>query len=155
MIEKIALLLKQKKQTLCVAESCTGGALAAKIISLPTASEFFLGGVVAYSESAKIHILNVPQLVLESEGAVSQKTAILMASSAQKLFASTWALSTTGFAGPGGGTSTEPLGALWIALVGPKTTITERFLFPQLKREQFVQQGVKSALDILSLALLS
>lgn len=109
-------LLRARRQTLALAESCTGGAIADTITDVPGASEVFLGGVVAYANSAKINQLGVSAETLRVHGAVSEAVARELAAGARAKFGSDYALAVTGLAGPGGGTETTPVGTVFIAL---------------------------------------
>src|ERR1700688_3362754 len=119
LIKNIILKLALKHQTLAVAESCTGGGLSDYLTKQPGVSQVFLGGVTTYANSAKENILHIPKAIIGKHGAVSQQVAELMAQNCLKLFSSTWALSTTGIAGPAGGTANKPVGTVWIGLAGP------------------------------------
>lgn len=99
--------------TLSTAESCTGGQLAAALTAVPGGSAVYIGGVVAYSNSVKQALLDVPRTVIEQHGAVSEECARAMALGCQHGFATDWALSTTGIAGPDGGTPDKPVGLVW------------------------------------------
>jgi len=103
-------------KTLATAESCTGGLVAARLVRVGGSSAYFLGGIVSYSNAAKHKLLSVPEAHLEQYGAVSVETALAMAHGAREAFGSDIAVSTTGVAGPGGGTETKPVGLVYIAL---------------------------------------
>ncbi|MDO5022688.1 MAG: CinA family protein [Eubacteriales bacterium] len=105
-------LLRENNQTLCCAESFTGGLMANAIISSPNASDVFLGSAVVYTEKAKHKVLNVPKKTLKSYGAVSSNTAAILAKNARKLYNADYALATTGFAGPTG----DKIGLCFIGL---------------------------------------
>ncbi|ACZ40977.1 CinA domain protein [Thermobaculum terrenum ATCC BAA-798] len=106
--------------TLSVAESCTGGSLASSIVSIPGSSRFFLGGVVAYSNDIKIRILGVSERTISIHGAVSSACALEMANNVRKLMGADIALSTTGIAGPEGGTEEKPVGLVYVAISTPE-----------------------------------
>ncbi len=108
-----------RSETLCLAESCTGGLISAAIAAEPGVSEFFRGSVVSYSGDLKVDILNVPRSALQVHGEVSLPVARSMARGARALMRSTWALSVTGIAGPTGGSADKPVGTVCFALVGP------------------------------------
>jgi nicotinamide-nucleotide amidase len=112
-------LLRASAQTVCVAESLTGGGLGAAITAVPGASDVFLGGVVAYQTEAKEKILSVPSEQIRENGVVSEEVAISMADGARALFGATWAIATTGVAGPGP-TAGIPAGTVWVAIRGPQ-----------------------------------
>lgn len=115
--EAIHDLLKKKKLSLSVAESCTGGALSAILTRLSGASEFLKGSIVSYSNEAKQKILKVNNETLKIKGAVSQECVIEMAQGAQKLFKTDLAIATSGIAGPTGGTAQKPVGYVWMAII--------------------------------------
>ena len=108
--------LRKRKMSLALAESCTGGLIGHRITQIPGASDYFLGGIVAYSNRAKEQILGVQAKTLEAHGAVSEATAIEMAQGARRLFSSDLGLSVTGIAGPSSDSSEKPIGLTWIAV---------------------------------------
>jgi nicotinamide-nucleotide amidase len=112
--------LVERGQTLAVAESCTGGGLGAALAAVPGASGCWLGGVMAYANTAKRDLLQVPDALLERWGAVSDPVALAMAEGARKRLGSDWAVATTGIAGPGGATADKPVGLVHVAVVGPE-----------------------------------
>lgn len=112
-------LLQEAGQTLAVAESCTGGGLGQMLTGIPGSSSYFLGGAIAYHNSVKESILKVEPQDLAEFGAVSDKVAQQMAKGAREAFGSSWGLSITGIAGPGGGTDDKPVGLVYIGLAGP------------------------------------
>ena len=113
--EKVGELLKAKKLSLSTAESCTGGSIAALVTSVPGSSEYFNGGIVAYSNEVKMSLLHVSAETLEKYGAVSRETVIEMVKGAMKALKTDCAVATSGIAGPGGGTAEKPVGTVWIA----------------------------------------
>jgi nicotinamide-nucleotide amidase len=108
--------LKERGLALALAESCTGGLLAQRITSIPGSSEFFLGSIVTYANSAKVKHLNVRDETLQEFGAVSEQCAREMARGALRAFNADVALSITGIAGPGGGSEQKPVGTVWIGI---------------------------------------
>ena len=150
--EAVAALLSERGETLSVAESCTGGAVASRFTAMAGASHYFLGGVVAYSNDVKKNILGVSAGDLEKYGAVSETVAKQMAEGVRRLTASTYALSTTGIAGPDGGTPEKPVGTVWMALATPKGTFTQKRLFGNL-REQNIQRATAAVVDMLRIHL--
>lgn len=115
-------LLKSQELTVAFAESCTGGAVAAKLTSVAGASQVFEGGIVSYSNNVKASVLGVKRQTLETYGAVSKDTALEMADAAKKLFSTDYAVSVTGVAGPSGGTDEKPVGTVWFGLSVPETS---------------------------------
>ena len=113
----VIALLRQRGETLAVAESLTGGSLAKAITDFEGASHAFLGGVIAYSVDSKLHDLDVPKDLLDRHGAYSEATALAMAEGAKRRFGSDWAISTTGVAGPGPSHGVAA-GEVWISIIG-------------------------------------
>jgi competence/damage-inducible protein CinA-like protein len=147
--EVVVKLLKQREQTLATAESCTGGSIANCITNVPGASEVFLAGYVTYANTSKTDILNVDPELIEKHGAVSTPVARAMAEGARIRVASTYAISTTGIAGPGGGSDEKPVGTVYMALASAESeTIVRKFFFPT-DRETFKQLATAAALDLL------
>jgi nicotinamide-nucleotide amidase len=116
--EIVGQLLRSEGETLAIAESCTGGTLARMLTSVPGASDYLIGGVIAYYSLVKTELLSVPEAMIQQKNAVSREVAEAMAVGARKRFASDWAISTTGVAGPGGGTDTHPVGLIYVAVAG-------------------------------------
>jgi nicotinamide-nucleotide amidase len=120
--DAIVGLLKRLGKTVAVAESCTGGLLASRITSVPGCSAVFPGGVVSYSNEAKIRFLGVSSVVLQEHGAVSQITAEEMARNVRIRFNADYGISITGIAGPDGGSEEKPVGMVWIAISDKERT---------------------------------
>jgi nicotinamide-nucleotide amidase len=118
----VGRLLRQSRQTLSVAESCTGGMISALLTDIPGSSDYFRGGVVAYANDAKEELLGVARTTLERHGAVSEEAAREMASGARKRFESDLAAAVTGIAGPDGGTPEKPVGTVWFGLADARET---------------------------------
>lgn len=123
--EKVGELLGEQGKTLGTAESCTGGHVAHKISSIPGSSAYFQGSVLAYSNQTKIDLLGVNEQSLSQYGAVSEQVAREMAEGLRQVLGCDYALSTTGIAGPGGGTEQKPVGTVWTALAGPEGSKTK------------------------------
>lgn len=111
--------LRQRGETLAVAESCTGGGLGAALAAVPGASDVFLGGVIAYANAVKQELLGVPAALLQRHGAVSEPVARAMAAGVQRLSGATWTIAVTGIAGPAGGSAEKPVGTVYMAVAGP------------------------------------
>jgi nicotinamide-nucleotide amidase len=123
----VAALLTEKKLTLAVAESCTGGLITDRLTDIPGSSVFLERGVVTYSNAAKIEMLKVPEAIIRDFGAVSEETATLMAEGVRKLAGTDLGLSVTGIAGPGGGSEQKPVGTVFIALADHTGTSCRQF----------------------------
>lgn len=152
--EVVVRLLKQRRQTLATAESCTGGLIPNQITNVSGASEVFLAGYITYANSAKSDVLNVDSKLIDKNGAVSEAVARAMAEGARARAASTFGLATTGIAGPTGGSDEKPIGTVYIALAsGDSETVARKFFFPT-DRETFKQLAAQAALDLLRRRLL-
>ena len=125
----IAPLLTEKKLTIAVAESCTGGLITSRLTDVSGSSDYLERGLVTYSNAAKISMLGVPAEVIEKYGAVSEETARLMAEGVRKLAGTDLGLSSTGIAGPTGGSKEKPVGTIYIALTDSKQTICRHYAF--------------------------
>ena len=148
-IEQVVVkLLAQKKKTLALAESCTGGLVASRITDVPGASEIFLGGVVSYANSAKERFLGVRAETLRQHGAVSEAVAREMALGAREKFGSDFAVAVTGIAGPDGGTPEKPVGTVFIALASADGAEVKKFL-NVWERATFKQVTATQALEWL------
>lgn len=121
----IGTLLMNHNATVGTAESCTGGYVANQITSIPGSSRYYEGSVVSYSNDVKMSVLGVSHETLEAYGAVSEQTAREMAEGARRVLNTTFAISTTGIAGPDGGTPDKPVGTVWIACATPEETFTQ------------------------------
>lgn len=121
--------LRARKWTLATAESCTGGLIGSLITDVAGSSDYFAGGILAYSNAIKQSLLGVRAETLARHGAVSAETACEMADGARRVLAADVALSATGIAGPGGGTPDKPVGLVWIGLATPADTSPHRFVW--------------------------
>ena len=146
--EELARRLRQSGATVACAESCTGGNIAHLITAVPGASAYFLGGVVAYSNEVKKQVLGVSEEDLKKYGAVSEPVALQMAQGVRRITGAQWAVSTTGVAGPDGGTPEKPVGTIWMAVVGPNGARAQKFVFSHT-RERNIGRGSVQALQFL------
>ncbi len=135
-------------ESLAVAESCTGGALAAKFTAMAGASAYFMGGVVSYSNEAKMDLLGVKDETLAAYGAVSEQVAIEMAEGVRRAMHSDYGVSTTGIAGPSGGTQEKPVGTVWIGIATPERSFALH-RHCGTERSQMIMRSVAEAMAIL------
>ncbi len=150
--EAVGKLLLEQNSTLSTAESCTGGQIAHLITRIAGSSAYFLGSVVSYANSVKEEVLKVKPETLSNFGAVSEQTVIEMAEGVRKLTGSSYAVSTSGIAGPGGGTPEKPVGTIWIAATNGDKTITKKLNLGR-SREQNILYTSKAALNTLRLLI--
>ena len=125
----IKQLLVNKGATIAVAESCTGGLLANLFTNIPGSSQYFLLGIVAYSDRAKISLLKIPPALIKRHGAVSSPIAQLMAQNVRKIVLSSYGIGITGIAGPSGGSPTKPTGTVFISIATRNKVVTRKFHF--------------------------
>ena len=151
--EELGTLLTAKSQTVAVAESCTGGLLGSMITDVPGSSLYFQGGMVAYSDSIKVELLGVPPATIKKHGAVSEKTALIMASMITDHFVSDIGIAITGIMGPGGGTPEKPVGTVFIAVANDSDELVKESHFTGT-REEIKEASVRAALK-LAIKLLS
>ena len=144
--------LKNKKLTISVAESCTGGLIGKRLTDNAGSSEYFLGSVTAYSNQLKTTLLNVSDGIINEHGAVSEQTALEMAKGIRNKTGSNIGLSTTGISGPGGGTKTKPVGLVYIGLVTPEKSIVKKYNF-HFGRHIHREMTTTAALNITRLTL--
>jgi len=147
-------LLVEKKATIAVAESCTGGLISHLFTNIPGSSDFFLFSGVTYSNKSKIKILGVSPSTLKKYGAVHEETAKEMAKGAKRISGATCGLSTTGIAGPDGGTESKPVGTVCIGLATPDAVYAHRFHFSSFNRLMNKKIFAITALDLLRRELL-
>lgn len=146
--EELGSVLRAKKMTLSTAESCTGGSIAALVTSVPGSSEYFKGGIVAYSNEVKENLLHVSPETLDTYGAVSRETVMEMAAGAMKTLKTDCAIATSGIAGPGGGTIDKPVGTVWIAVAYKNEIVTMKQIEDHGRTEN-VRKTVQNALELL------
>jgi nicotinamide-nucleotide amidase len=128
-LKKIANLLKQKHLTVATAESCTGGLISHSLTNISGSSDYFDRGIVSYSNNAKMELLGVFKEILEKYGAVSEQVAMFMAEGVRKKSNVDIGISTTGIAGPTGGTKEKPVGLVYIAVSTTKNAVVKKFQF--------------------------
>ncbi|MFH1799098.1 MAG: CinA family protein [Candidatus Omnitrophota bacterium] len=137
-------------KTLAVAESCTGGAVSHLITNVPGCSEYFLGGVIAYSNEVKISVLGVSPEVIKKYGSVSRKTALAMAEGVRRLLKADIAAALTGIAGPSGSSKEKPVGLVYMAVVSEKRKKIYKKIFKGT-RKLIKNQAAKALVRILSI----
>ncbi|MCK4353477.1 nicotinamide-nucleotide amidohydrolase family protein [candidate division WOR-3 bacterium] len=154
--EEVGKILKEKELTIAVVESCTGGLIQKLITDIPGSSDYFLGGVVAYSNELKQKLVQVSAATLKEYGAVSSEVACELANGIRKVTGATLGLSTTGIAGPGGGTREKPVGLVYIGLSsasgGKNILRSERFLFKG-NRFEIREKAAHKALELIKFTL--
>lgn len=148
----LVALLAERGLTLSTAESCTGGMIASAIVDVPGASAVFAGGAVTYTEGVKTSLLGVPEDVIRERGVVSRDVAALMAEGARRRFGTDLAVSTTGVAGPGGGTPEAPVGRVYIGVALESKTVVFREDIPG-DREAVRRGATKKAIRYLCACL--
>jgi PncC family amidohydrolase len=144
----VGKLLSAQKQTLAVAESCTGGLITHRLTNVPGSSSYLVAGVIAYAYEAKVAALGVSGDTLNQFGAVSEEVARAMARGVREKFSSTLGLAVTGIAGPGGGTPEKPVGLTYLALADASGEIVERHVW-RGDRVQNKEQSAQAALALL------
>jgi nicotinamide-nucleotide amidase len=143
----VGRVLRSKKLTLSIAESCTGGYLSHLITSIPGSSDYFSGAMIAYSNEIKSKDLGVNVQTLEQHGAVSEATIKEMASLVRKKFNTDIGVATSGVAGPGGGTPDKPVGTVWIAYADSQHIIARKL---QLSKDRLINIRIAS-IQVLNL----
>ncbi|MBL7072488.1 MAG: CinA family protein [Candidatus Omnitrophica bacterium] len=144
-------LLKKKKNTLALAESCTGGLISHRITNIPGSSAYFLGSVVCYSNDAKVSLLGVSKESIKKYGAVSRQTALAMAKGVRGLLGAEISAAITGIAGPSGGTKEKPVGLAFIAVISEKSSKTRKIICKGSResiKTQFADAVLNMILDI-------
>lgn len=146
--ETVGKLLRENKLRLATAESCTGGYLSHLITSVAGSSDYFSGSVIAYSNDVKKNLLSVNAETLAKYGAVSEETVREMAEGARKLLGADLAVSTSGIAGPSGGTAEKPIGTVWVALADSRGTIAKRMRLGE-QRELNIKRSALAVLNMI------
>jgi PncC family amidohydrolase len=146
--EEVGRLLRSKGLTVSVAESCTGGKLGDMLTDVPGSSLYFLGGVISYSNDAKVSLLGVNSKTLKVKGAVSEEVAIQMAAGARTKLGADIGIGITGIAGPAGGTPTKPVGLVYVALSSRGSSVCSRNVF-RGSRSSIKDRSARKALEML------
>lgn len=141
-------LLHERKESLSIAESCTGGYLASLMTSVPGASQVFSGGLVPYSNEAKHKLLGIDKTLFETVGAVSKECVVALARNVREKFNSTYGIGISGIAGPGGGTEDKPVGLVWIAVADKNNVIPIQLQFGDIRQNNIVMSS-NAALNLL------
>ena len=149
----IGKILKSKGLTISTAESCTGGALSTLFTENPGSSEYFKGGVVAYSNEVKINLLDIDEELILIHGAVSREVVEKMALHACKLMKTDLAVATSGIAGPGGGTPEKPVGTVWVAVACQGTVLSQLFNFGSDRERNITRTGQNALFMIRKLLI--
>lgn len=149
----ISELLKSKKQTLGAVESCTGGNIGRLVTAVPGASDLFNGTITAYAYSVKENVLGLDHDTLVKQGAVSEWCAIELVKNGRRILGTDYCVSTTGIAGPSGGSELKPVGTIWIGFSSAQKTYAKKFLYGP-NRNYNIQMASMAALNILRLELL-
>lgn len=150
--KQIGDMLRRKGVTMATAESCTGGEIAHMITSVPGSSAYFKGSVVSYANEVKVNVLGVQAADLERGGAVSETVVLQMAEGVKKLMHTDYAVSTSGVAGPDGGTPEKPVGTVWIGVATPDKTFARKFVF-SFTRERNIAKAAVKALELLMMEI--
>lgn len=153
MEQVVGRLLTERSATIAVAESCTGGLMADRLTDVPGSSAYFDRGIVAYSNAAKIRHLEVPEETIKNHGAVSAETAAAMAEGVRRISGATYGLSTTGVAGPSGGTPEKPVGLVYIGFSHPAGVITRELRLGADRRNNKIR-AMLAALNLVRLFMI-
>ena len=150
-IEELIKTLSSRHLTVATAESCTGGLIAKLITDVPGASDVYMGGVVSYSNDVKSNVLGVDRDVLAAHGAVSEPVALAMADGARRVCGADIAVSTTGVAGPGGGSAEKPVGTVWVAVSSDNVRRAVKLSHPETwTREEIRESSARYALGLIT-----
>jgi len=152
LVNTIFLELKNQNLSIATAESCTGGLIGNTFTNVSGSSEYFKLGIIAYNNKSKVKLLDISEIMLKKYGAVSKEVAKSMADGVRKLLNVDIGISTTGIAGPTGGTKEKPIGLVYIAVSTRKVTIVKKFNFPgdRLKnKDSTCNAALEMLLDVL------
>jgi len=151
--KKIKQICVSEGLTLSIAESCTGGMFSNNLTNYPGASNYFMGGIIAYNNDIKINILHVPFDIIYTYGAVSGKTALAMAKGVRELFDTDIGIGITGICGPTGGTTAKPVGLVFVGGVFQETEVIKEFNFEGDRMEvkkSAVEEAMNTVIELLS-----
>ena len=148
LVKEVGQLLRAHGMTVSTAESCTGGRLGDTLTNISGSSDYYVGGVISYSNQSKVDLLGVHESTLIMKGAVSDEVARQMAFGVRKEFRSSMGVGITGIAGPTGGTPKKPVGLVYIAVSSEKKTVCTKNLFKG-PRDQVKKQSVERALEMI------
>lgn len=151
--EVLGELLRRAGKTIGTVESCTGGALANSLVAIPGSSDYFMGSLITYSNHLKMQLVNVSEENLISHGAVSKEVVIQMAQNGRVKLGTDYCVSTSGIAGPDGGTEEKPVGTVWVAVADKNGVSAHCFRFGD-NRERNIQMSVLSALNLVRCRIL-
>ncbi len=151
--EVVGKILKEKNLTIATAESCTGGLIADRITDISGSSAYFLEGHTVYSDASKVRILGIPEELIKTHGAVSKEVAEAMASGVRAISGADIGVSTTGIAGPTGGSLTKPVGLVWIGYSDKDTMLALKFNFGD-NRRRTKERATQAALELVRRRLL-
>jgi nicotinamide-nucleotide amidase len=144
----VGRMLKEKGQTLSLAESCTGGYVSHLVTGVPGSSAYFIGGVVSYANAVKMEELGISSDMLELNGAVSQPVVERMALGVREALRTDWSIAFSGVAGPDGGTDEKPVGTVWMAVAGPDGVKAHRGYYPGT-RDLVIKRSALAGLNLL------
>jgi nicotinamide-nucleotide amidase len=154
LIESIYQHLLKNQKTLALVESCTGGGLCREFVLIPGASEVFRGSLVAYQDFSKANCLGISQSLIDEHTSVSNEVALEMCKKGASFFQADYCLSTTGWAGPGGGSAADPVGTVYFAVCGESFELVERRTFKGCnERASLMDSANKYAWDFFAKAL--
>lgn len=146
--KQLGTMLRKKRATIATAESCTGGEIARLITAVPGCSDYFKGSVVSYAIEVKVNVLGVKQESIDRNGVVSESVVLQMAQGVKKLLNTDYAVSTSGVAGPDGGTLENPVGMVWIGVATPERTFARKFVF-SFTRERNIAKAATKAIELV------
>lgn len=149
-VNTIASYLIENNRTITFAESATAGLLASTFTDLPGVSACFKGSIVSYSDEVKAKLLNIDKAIIDEYSAVSIKVCDLMVKNVAKMFNADYAISVTGYAGPTGGSKSDPVGTVYIGIKTPSNTLVLRKYYPNMNRDAIRMNVVIDAFSYLA-----